>query len=224
MKKIIMMASVFALLSVSSMLCRAAEIPYIPYIPQHFVPVNVPSVDVPNDGVDTGEANDNGGNVDDQGDANLDHDGVPDVKDNCPDKYNPSQSDSDEDGIGDVCDDCPFVANPDQVDSDGDGFGDACISDSDGDGIPDKDDNCPTIPNPDQKNSSGGYYGDACNKNLNQSTDNPGPSSGIDASNFHGNGGCTLSTAVVGNANDILFGIFWAASALMMAIRRKHSR
>lgn len=33
-----------------------------------------------------------------------DHDGVPDVKDNCPDVYNPDQADSDHNGIGDACD------------------------------------------------------------------------------------------------------------------------
>lgn len=33
-----------------------------------------------------------------------DHDGIPDVKDNCPDVYNPDQADSDHNGIGDACD------------------------------------------------------------------------------------------------------------------------
>ncbi len=38
----------------------------------------------------------------------MDADGVPDSRDNCPAIFNPSQRDSDGDGIGDVCDtDCP---------------------------------------------------------------------------------------------------------------------
>ncbi len=32
-----------------------------------------------------------------------DHDGVPDVRDNCPDVYNPDQTDLDRNGIGDAC-------------------------------------------------------------------------------------------------------------------------
>ncbi|WP_103863582.1 thrombospondin type 3 repeat-containing protein [Aquimarina sp. I32.4] len=45
----------------------------------------------------------------------YDHDGVPDDRDNCPQKYNSDQKDKDNDGIGDVCD------NQDNRDSDGDG-------------------------------------------------------------------------------------------------------
>ena len=37
--------------------------------------------------------------------ADSDGDGVVDVRDNCPDDYNPGQEDADEDGEGDVCDD-----------------------------------------------------------------------------------------------------------------------
>jgi len=39
-------------------------------------------------------------------DMDFDNDGVEDALDNCPDAYNPNQSDVDEDGIGDVCDPC----------------------------------------------------------------------------------------------------------------------
>jgi len=76
-----------------------------------------------------------------------DKDGVPDDEDNCPETYNPDQSDSDGDGIGDVCDDdsdndgvpddidnCPDTYNPCQSDSDGDGIGDVCDDDSDNGG------------------------------------------------------------------------------------------
>ena len=37
-------------------------------------------------------------------DDDTDGDGVPDVVDNCPDNYNPDQTDVDNDGIGNVCD------------------------------------------------------------------------------------------------------------------------
>jgi DMSO/TMAO reductase YedYZ molybdopterin-dependent catalytic subunit len=41
-------------------------------------------------------------------DYDDDNDGVPDSTDNCPNDYNPSQTDSDNDGAGNVCDeDCP---------------------------------------------------------------------------------------------------------------------
>ena len=38
------------------------------------------------------------------GEIDTDNDGTPDNQDNCPETYNPDQSDQDEDGIGDVCD------------------------------------------------------------------------------------------------------------------------
>ena len=38
--------------------------------------------------------------------SDLDGDGILNPDDNCPDDYNPDQSDMDADGIGDVCDDC----------------------------------------------------------------------------------------------------------------------
>ena len=69
----------------------------------------------------------------------ADCDGVPDVSDNCPTKFNPAQGDLDQDGLGDRCDpdkdgdliandadNCPRVDNTDQAESDGDGVGDAC--------------------------------------------------------------------------------------------------
>jgi uncharacterized protein DUF3344 len=40
------------------------------------------------------------------GSNDSDGDGVPDVADNCPADYNPSQADKDGDGIGDACDPC----------------------------------------------------------------------------------------------------------------------
>jgi|GEM_PF-2010705 len=55
-----------------------------------------------------------------------DVDGVVDINDNCPDDFNPDQSDLDSDGVGDGCDNCPLISNTDQADVNGDGIGDAC--------------------------------------------------------------------------------------------------
>ncbi len=93
-------------------------------------------------------------------------------EDNCPDIYNPDQTDADADGFGDACDNCPQVYNPEQTDFDQNGVGDACdeCTDSDGDGYGDPDytnntcpdDNCPEIYNPDQLDSDNDGLGDAC--------------------------------------------------------------
>jgi hypothetical protein len=56
--------------------------------------------------------------------SDADHDGVPDLADNCPPQigtednstYNPDQGDADGDGVGNICDNCPDVANADQAD------------------------------------------------------------------------------------------------------------
>jgi hypothetical protein len=104
--------------------------------------------------------------------------------DNCPDDYNPNQTDLDCDAIGDLCDNCPYVPNNDQANNDDDCYGDACDNcpfaynidqaDFDGDGVGDACDNCVTVYNPDQAdsdpdpndpnypNSPPDYWGDAC--------------------------------------------------------------
>ena len=72
----------------------------------------------------------------------MDGDGIPDVLDNCPNQFNPSQADANGDGIGNAChlqnvdsdgdgiddslDNCPNDFNPDQSDCDNDGIGDCC--------------------------------------------------------------------------------------------------
>jgi hypothetical protein len=55
-----------------------------------------------------------------------DHDGIPDVDDNCPRLANPFQADEDGDRYGDACDDCPTVPDPRQDNTDHDDLGDAC--------------------------------------------------------------------------------------------------
>ena len=79
----------------------------------------------------------------------IDGDGIPNTRDNCPCKSNPLQEDSDNDGVGDACDNCPAKPNPLQEDTDHDGIGDAC-------------DNCPYVANPDQLDSDGDALGDSC--------------------------------------------------------------
>ena len=41
-----------------------------------------------------------------------DKDGIPDFRDNCPDKYNPDQADLDHNGIGDACQTTPVIIPP----------------------------------------------------------------------------------------------------------------
>ena len=85
------------------------------------------------------------------GDSDLD--AFLDDVDNCPDSFNPTQTDTDGDGLGDPCDpdidgdgdlnandNCPYTPNANQSDIDGDGLGDACDPDADGDGIPNEED------------------------------------------------------------------------------------
>ncbi len=60
------------------------------------------------------------------GGVDVDDDGVPDARDNCPHEENPGQRDADRDGWGDACDGCPNVPDATQLDADGDGWGDAC--------------------------------------------------------------------------------------------------
>ncbi len=91
-------------------------------------------------------------------DVDTDNDGVLDVNDNCPNTYNPNQSDADGDGVGDVCDDSDadgvldledaFPLDPtESLDTDHDGIGNNADLDDDGDGFSDADEiSCGTNP------------------------------------------------------------------------------
>ena len=118
----------------------------------------------------------------------LDHDGVADREDNCPDVFNPAEPqegrfnrsngpgpDSDDDGEGDACDPdddnddipdeedlCPFTPGEDNGDADGDGIGNACDDDSDNDGIEDEQDLCPLVASEDNGDSDGDGIGNPC--------------------------------------------------------------
>jgi hypothetical protein len=97
--------------------------------------------------------------------------GTTDGCDNCPDDYNPDQTDLDCDRIGDVCDACPYVPD-DGVNTDADCFADACDNcpelenpdqlDDDRDGAGDACDNCLLTFNPDQGDGDEDFWGDAC--------------------------------------------------------------
>ncbi|NOY90366.1 MAG: trypsin-like serine protease [Deltaproteobacteria bacterium] len=69
----------------------------------------------------------------------ADGDFVLDACDNCPDVFNPNQTNSDTDARGDACDACPEVGSAMDVDADHDGADDAC-------------DNCVDLYNPLQEN------------------------------------------------------------------------
>lgn len=94
--------------------------------------------------------------------SDYDDDGIINIEDNCPGRFNHKQKDTDLDGSGDMCDTdddndgvldyrdiCPRAANPDQLDNDADMVGNAC-------------DNCPEHPNPNQTDTDRDGIGDEC--------------------------------------------------------------
>jgi hypothetical protein len=78
-------------------------------------------------------------------DNDTDADGTADCIDNCPNDFNPAQTDCDidtigdacdadttdfdDDGVDDACDNCEFICNLNQSDADSDGIGDVCDGD-----------------------------------------------------------------------------------------------
>lgn len=109
--------------------------------------------------------------------TDTDHDGFKNVADNCPNNYNPKQTDTDGDTPPPIVDtdiDTPQTGPVDvypftdgqglPTDRPADAGGDACDIDDDGDGITDnpKRDNCKLVPNPDQADTDFDGLGDAC--------------------------------------------------------------
>lgn len=89
------------------------------------------------------------------------NDAVDNDGDGLADQADPDCQDIDGDGVPDARDNCPAVPNG-QLDLDDDGLGNECDPDDDGDGVADEVDNCPAVPNPDQKDSNNDGIGDAC--------------------------------------------------------------
>lgn len=91
---------------------------------------------------------------------------------NFPTLNNPAYTiaDIDNDGVPDVRDNCTSIANADQQDLNNNRRGDAC-DDFDQDGVINSKDNCPNNPNIDQKDTDGDGIGDACDTQENRLTE-----------------------------------------------------
>ena len=87
--------------------------------------------------------------------GDSDGDGLANAADNCPNVWNPDQSDIDTDKQGDACDVCPIVANATVCPKPG-------PDDLDGDGLANAADNCPNLANADQKDTDADGKGDVC--------------------------------------------------------------
>jgi hypothetical protein len=89
----------------------------------------------------------------------VDHDGVLNHQDNCPDAFNPKQSDIDGDAVYNAV---PPVAPVNPTAPPPDTGGDACDIDDDGDKVDDVTDNCPKVPNADQADIDKDGKGNPC--------------------------------------------------------------
>ncbi len=89
-----------------------------------------------------------------------------------PSKNNPNYiiADVDSDGIPDIRDNCVFLANSDQKDANNNERGDAC-DDFDLDGIINAKDNCPNNPNRDQIDTDSDGKGDVCDQEESRVTE-----------------------------------------------------
>lgn len=79
-------------------------------------------------------------------------------------------ADIDNDGVPDIRDNCVSIANSDQQDINNNGRGDVC-DDFDQDGIINSKDNCPDNPNRDQKDTDSDGIGDVCDKEESRITE-----------------------------------------------------
>lgn len=85
---------------------------------------------------------------------------------------NPSYviADIDRDGVADIRDNCVSVANADQYDANLNSRGDAC-DDFDQDGLTNLNDNCVNLPNRDQRDTDGDGLGDVCDSQESRLTE-----------------------------------------------------
>jgi len=115
-------------------------------------------------GGETENCDDNCPDVYNPGQTDIDSDGIGDVCDNCPNLTNTGQEDTDSDGLGDACDNCPDKSNPNQEDTDSSGVGNACNDaiDADGDEWEDSLDNCPNFASQNQEDTDGDNIGNVC--------------------------------------------------------------
>jgi hypothetical protein len=114
------------------------------------------------------------------------------------DRGAPPVGDADNDGDLDNADNCPNDFNPDQSNQDGDALGDACDPDDDGDGVNDTADNCPIDANPDQADNDHDGIGNACDPVPGPTPGGNPPVSGPCATERRGTGGNDSLTGTEG--------------------------